>query len=260
MKITKIEKIKTKYKVVFDLPKTIVLLPSVVEDFKLYVGKEIEDKTFYEIVKANEVTDLFEFALKKTLIKDYSVHKLKTILYKKNKNKTVVEEVIKKLKKYRIINEDEIIANVLEHIDRKKYGFNKAINMLKSKEISLDKIDKLKCDPTKEKQKALEQTKRLVKRYKSKNTVNLKRNIYSGLIRLGFDDSIAEGMLSKVSNSPENELNMLELQYKKLFSSYSRKLKGKELTNKIIKSLQSKGYRIDDIKRIIKEENTYEMD
>jgi len=172
----------------------------------------------------------------------------------------VVEEVIKKLKKYRIINEDEIIANVLEHIDRKKYGFNKAINMLKSKEISLDKIDKLKCDPTKEKQKALEQTKRLVKRYKSKNTVNLKRNIYSGLIRLGFDDSIAEGMLSKVSNSPENELNMLELQYKKLFSSYSRKLKGKELTNKIIKSLQSKGYRINDIKRIIKEENIYEMD
>lgn len=260
MKITKIEKIKTKYKVFFDLPKTIILLPSVVEDYKLYVGKEIEDKIFTEIERTNEVAELFEFALKKTLVKDYSIHKLKSLLFKKNKNKVVVDEVIKKLQKYQIINEDEVIENILEHIDRKNYGFNKAINMLKSREISLDKIEKLKANLTNEKQKALEQTKRLVKRYKSKNMVNLKRSVYSGLIRLGFDELIAESMLSNVSNSPENELNMLELQYKKLFSSYSRKLKGKELTNKIIKSLQSKGYRINDIKKVIKEENIYEMD
>ena len=43
--------------------------------------------------------------------------------------------------------------------------------MLKSREISLNKINNVKLDHQRETKEALEQTKRLVKRYKSKNTV-----------------------------------------------------------------------------------------
>ena len=53
---------------------------------------------------------------------------------------------------------------------------------------------------------------------------------------------------------------MLELDYSKLVSSYSRKLKGKELNKKITKSLLSKGYRLIDIQLVLKEETNYEMD
>ena len=52
---------------------------------------------------------------------------------------------------------------------------------------------------------------------------------------------------------------MLKLDYSKLISRYSLKLKGKELENKLIKSLLSKGYRVNDIKKVIKEVDTYEM-
>ena len=130
--------------------------------------------------------------------------------------------------------------------------------MLKDRGISLDKINKIKPDHQRETKEAVEQTKRLIKRYKKKNTVNLKRSIYSSLIRYGFDESIASLESSKVFNSLSNELNMLKLDYSKLVSSYSRKLKGKELENKITKSLLSKGYRFNDIQRVLKEADNYE--
>ena len=155
---------------------------------------------------------------------------------------------------------DEIISNVIEYCDSKHYGFNRIIKMLKDREISLNKINEVIKDDTRERKEALEQTKRLVKRYKRKNTVNLKRSVYSALIRYGFDENIASLESSKVFNSSSNELNMLKLDYSKLVSRYSRKLKGKELYNKVVTALLSKGYRINDINKIIKEEYKYEMD
>ena len=132
--------------------------------------------------------------------------------------------------------------------------------MLNDRQVSKDKIAKVNKDESREAKEAIELTKRLVKRYKKKNTVNLKRNIYSSLIRYGFDESIASLESSKVTNSLNNEINMLKLDYSRLVSSYSRKMKGKELNNKIVKSLLTKGYRLVDIQHVLKEVDKYEMD
>ena len=203
----------------------------------------------------DEVQELFTLGVKRLIVRDYSPSKLREYLLKKNKNKKVVDEVIKKLQKYQLLNEDELIERVIEYCDSKHYGYNRIILMLKTRGISLNKINNVKLDHQRETKEALEQSKRLVKRYKSKNTVNLKRSVYSTLIRYGFDENIASLESSKVYNSPSSELNMLKLEYSKLVSRYSRKLKGKELTNKVIKALLSKGYRSSDIEKIIKEVN-----
>lgn len=203
----------------------------------------------------DEVQELFTLGVKRLIVRDYSPSKLREYLLKKNKNKKVVDEVIKKLQKYQLLNEDELIERVIEYCDSKHYGYNRIILMLKTRGISLNKINNVKLDHQRETKEALEQAKRLVKRYKSKNTVNLKRCVYSALIRYGFDENIASLESSKVYNSPSSELNMLKLEYSKLVSSYSRKLKEKELTNKVIKTLLSKGYRSSDIEKIIKEVN-----
>ena len=52
---------------------------------------------------------------------------------------------------------------------------------------------------------------------------------------------------------------MLKLDYSKLVSRYSRKYNGRELNNKVVTSLLSKGYQINDINKIIKEEDKYEI-
>ena len=210
--------------------------------------------------KIDEVDKLFNIAIKRIIVRDYSPAKLKEYLLKKSKNKKAVDEVIKKLKRYQLLNEDEFIERIIEYCDVKHYGYNRIIKMLNDRQVSKDKIAKLNKDEPREAKEAIEQAKRLVKRYKKKNTVNLKRNVYSALIRYGFDENIASLESSKVFNSPVNELNMLKLEYSKLVSSYSRKVKGKELKDKITKSLLSKGYRYNDIQHVLKEKDNYEMD
>lgn len=210
--------------------------------------------------KLDETDQLFMVAVKRLIVRDYSPAKLREYLLRKNKNKKVVDEVIKKLQKYQIVNEDDLIERIIEYCNSKHYGYNRIIKMLNDRQISKDKVSKVKRDESRELKEAIKQRENLVRRYKKKNTANLKRNIYSALIRYGFDENIASIEASKVFNSHDNELNMLKLDYLKLVSSYSRKVKGKELQNKITKALLSKGYRISDIKLITKEEEIYEMD
>ena len=222
--------------------------------------RNTKSRIFMKKVKEkDEVQELFTLAVKRLIARDYSPNKLREYLLKKNKNKKVVDIVIQKLKKYQLLNEDELIERIIEYCDSKHYGYNRIISMLKSREISLNKINNVKLDHQRETKEAIEQAKRLVKRYKSKNTVNLKRNVYSALIRYGFDENIASLESSKVFNSPSSELNMLKLDYSKLVSRYSRKYNGRELNNKVVTSLLSKGYQINDINKIIKEEDKYEI-
>ena len=208
----------------------------------------------------DEVQELFTLAVKRLIVRDYSPSKLREYLLKKNKNKKVVDKVIKKLQRYQLLNEDELIERVIEYCDSKHYGYNRIILMLKTRGISLNKINNVKLDHQRETKEAIEQTKRLVKRYKGKNTVNLKRSVYSALVRYGFDENIASLESSKVFNSPSSDLNMLKLEYSKLISRYSRNLKGNKLKDKVIKTLLVRGYKINDINKVIKEEEIYEMD
>ena len=150
----------------------------------------------------DEVDELFNLAVKRLIARDYSPAKLKEYLFKKNKNKNVVNQVIKKLQKYQLLNEDELIERIIEYCDSKHYGYNRIILMLKDRQISLNKINYVKLDHQRETTEAIEQAKRLVKRYKKKNTVNLRQSIYSSLIRYGFSEDLASLESCKVSNSP----------------------------------------------------------
>ena len=197
------------------------------------------------------IDDLLLKTLQKISINDYSRNKIREFLKKKGATKREIDIVINKLNKYDLLNEDELINNVISFCDSKHYGYNHIIKMLKDRQVSKDKIAKVNKNEARELEHALEQTKRLVKRYKNKNTVNLRRSVYLSLIRCGFDESIANLESLKVSNSPTKELNMLKLDYSKLVSSYSRKVKGKELNNKITKALLSKGYRMNDVIHVL---------
>ena len=212
------------------------------------------------VSKEEKISRLFLLSIKKLNKSFLSESKMKDFLIKKGANKEEVVEVLEKLKCYSLINEDELIENILSLADQKHYGYNRIILMLKERQINEHKINKIIKDENRELTQAKEMTKTLVKRYKNKNTVNLKRNVYWSLIRYGFDEIIASNISSSVYNSPQQELNVLKLDYDKLFSSSSRKVKGKELDNKIKKALINKGYKLDDINKVVfKERDEYEI-
>ena len=204
--------------------------------------------------KIDKIDKLFLKAQKKLIMSTISIKKMREFLFKQGANKKEIDEIIEKLKRYSFINEEEILNNIISYADAKHYGYNRIITMLKQREISSSLIMKIKRDEAREQEESKKALNRLKKRYKSKNTFNLKRSVYSGLIRYGFDENIASIRASEVSNSPQEELNMLILEYNKLLSSYARKNNGKIDKSKISKSLLCKGYNLNDIKKVIEVE------
>ena len=206
----------------------------------------------------SKVDNLFLLAQKKLSISNVSTSKMKEYLKKKGGSKKEIEEVIYKLRKYSFLDEDGLIKDVISYCDAKHYGYNKIISMLKQKEIELSKINKIEKNETRELRESRQMLNSLKKRYKNKSTVNLKRSIYSALIRYGFDENIASMRVSEVFNSYQEELNVLKLDYSKLLSSYSKKLKGRKLKEKIKNTLLNKGYKLNDIRKV--DNYNYEMD
>ena len=208
--------------------------------------------------KINKIDKLFVDAQKRIVMSNPSIKKMKEYLKKKGGSKSEIEEVISKLKKYSLLDEDEIIKGVISYSDLKHYGYNKIISMLKQREIDESKISKLLKDESRENKESKELLKSLIKRYKGRSVVNLKRSIYSALIRYGYDENIANIRVNEVYISHSEEINVLILECNKLISSYSRKLDNKiEVKEKIISKLLTKGYKYQDIRKVI---DKYEMD
>ena len=204
-----------------------------------------------EITKVDE---LFTLSIRKLKNSDCSIEKMREFLKKKNASEEEIDEVIDKLLKYSIINEDEMVKNIISFCDYKHYGYNKLIYILESRKISKNRIDKVVKNEEREIRHAKELTKTLIKRYKNKNTVNVKRSVFSALIRAGYDEIVASLCISNISISYKDEINMLKLDYQKVFLKVSKKLKGNEAKQKVINRLVSKGYKIDDIKKVIAKE------
>lgn len=251
MKIINIKKKGTNFVIEFDNNQTLTVVDVIKIDFNLYKNKVITEKTFFELKEQNEIEKLFSKSVKRLLIHDYSPSKMREYLKKNGGTKSQIDEVIKKLRKYSFLNEEEIIENVISYCDSKHYGFNKIILMLIQREIDKTKIEKVKYNLIREQKEAKLQAEILKNRYKNKNNHNLKKSIYSSLIRYGFDDEIAKNITANIHNSPTDELNVLKLEYQKIFSSYSRKIKGKELKQKITDKLLAKGYKYSDIKLLL---------
>ena len=68
---------------------------------------------------------------------------MEDFLIKKGANKEEALEVLEKLKRYSLINEDELIENILALADQKHYGYNRIILMLKERQINENKINKI---------------------------------------------------------------------------------------------------------------------
>ena len=206
----------------------------------------------------SKLDKLFLKAQKKLAMSNCSTKKMKEYLKKNGGTKEEISEVTNKLRKYSFLNEEELVKEVISYCDAKHYGYNRIISMLKTREVDENLVLKIKKDDVREEKESIELTKRLIKRYKNKNTLNLKRNIYSALIRYGFDANLASIRAEEVHISHQQELNVLELDYKKLLSSNARKYKSSSSNKKIKDTLLSKGYKLNDIRKV--ENKIYEMD
>ena len=251
MIITKIKVYKKKVTIYVD-KKKIDVDKSVYPNFYLYEGKDLSPKELKEIENANSNVKLLAYAMKlrqKSVISEY---KLREKLYNKEASKKDVDYVIKMMKAYDLINDEALANDYLEYYNSLNYGKNKIKSKLSEKGIFEEYINKLKFPASIELKKAKNLLPKFEKKYEKYNSVSKKQHIYNAYIQQGFDIDVAKEMVGQVKDSnPKDELTKLKSDYSKVKTRLSRKYQKKELKQKCIQALLQKGYRLNDIIKVV---------
>lgn len=248
MKVLKYKKIKNKYKVYFDNDSSLDLYEDTILKFNLLLKKEIDDNTLNSMIIFNNKEDIYFNALKYINIKIRSKDEIYKYLSKKNYDKDDINEIINRLEKENIINDEVYIRSYIhdrfnlssEGPMKIKYSLsnmdtklvNKYIEEINEEDI-LNKLDKL--------------VDKKIKSIKNYSGNVLKMKILNYFSNLGYSREDIEKVLSTKNIKNDNGIK----EYTKLYNKYSKKYEGYELEKIIASKLYSKGYDINEIKKDI---------
>ena len=255
--IKKIKILKNKVKIHLDNGEILELDKNVYPNFYLYQGKDISNKELKKIKESNGTAALLEYALKIRQKSLYSEYRMREKLYDKGASKEQVDQVIKVLKQNDLIddnskNDSALASDLTEYYNSLNYGKNKIISKLVDKGIFMEKLEKINFPISTERKKANNQLPKLEKKYSKYNDREKKQHIYNALISLGFDSQIAKETADKVKESSYKEENAkLEKDFSKTYKRLKRKYSKKKLRSKLINYLALKGYKINDIIKLI---------
>ena len=250
--IKKIKILKNKVKVHLDNGENLELDKNVYPNFYLYTGKDLSKKELNKIKESNGTASLLEYALKIRQKSLYSEYKMREKLYDKDGTKEQVDYVIKVLKNNDLIDDKAFIEEHIEYYNSLNYGKNKIISKLVDKGIFMEKLEKITFPVSLERKKANNQLPKLERKYAKYNDTQKKQHIYNALLSLGFDHEIAKEVVEKIKvSSPKEENTKLEKDFDKTYERLKRKYSKKEIKPKLINYLASKGYKINDIIKMI---------
>ncbi len=251
MKVLKYKKIKNKYRVYFDNDIKIDLNDNIILKYELLLKKEIDSKTFDKLVLDNNKEDIYNKAVNYISIKIRSKDEIYNYLNKKGYDKEDINNVIDRLKKNNLINDDLYIKS---YIHDKFYLSSDGLNKIKRYliDLRLDEsiIDKYISEINRE--DIIDKLNKLVdKKIKSNKTYNgniLRMRLVNYFYELGYDKSDIEEILNTKSLVDiDNGIK----EYNKLYNKYSKKYEGYELENLIRNKLYQKGYDLNEIKKNI---------
>lgn len=251
MKIKEIKKNKNgKYKIILDNDEIINTYDDVILNNGLLFHKEIDSEL---LNKLNAETNYYEIYNKTIKFIEKKLRSKKEIISFLNKNKvgeSDKEKIINKLESIKLIN-DELFANAYsqDRINLSSDGPYKIINDLRKNDISEEIIEKVISkideDLIYEKLKKL-----IVKKINSnhnKSNYMLKQKTIIDMTNLGYDKEMIIEIIdeNKCSNS-----NIINNEYKKIYTKFSKKHEGIELERLIKNKLIQKGFSSEEIENI----------
>lgn len=251
MIVTKIKFLKNKV-VVYLNKKRLDLDKDVYPNFYLYVGKDLSEKEIKEIKNQNDSSAYLRYALNLRSKKLFSEYAMREKLYKKGASKRITDSVIKSLKSFDLIDDSAFIDDFIAYYNSLNYGENKIKEKLRKKGIFEERIEKIKFPISVEKKKAKAILPKLEKKYESYNNTAKEMHIFNSLIQQGFNKEVAKEVISLVKDSsPKEENEKLEKDFEKVYLRLSKKYEKKELKQKILNSLLTKGYKFNDIYKMM---------
>lgn len=218
----------------------------------LYVGKELTRKDIDKLLQITSVKKLSTYAMSLLSKGHYTEWKMREKLYAKGGEKPDIDYIISKLKELDLLNDKEFIEDFLGYGEERLWGKNKIKQELLKKGIFAEEIEKIHFNLNTEKKKAVALIPSLEKKYSKYSYQQKRQHIYATLISRGFDHEVANYALSKISGKDEkDEKKKLKEDFKKIYARYSKKYEGRELKERVYRSLISKGYKYSDISELL---------
>ena len=254
-KILSIKIYKSKVTLTFGKNDKVDITPEVFTSHYLYVGKTLSNKEIATFEEENSLDAAYSYAKSLLLKAMYSEWGIRDKLYAKEYTKDVVDKVVTKLKKERLIDDKKLCKEYISYGNDKLWGKNKIIQELKKKGVFEETLKDLVFSPRTELVKANKLLPKLEKKYSNLPTSDKKQHIYNAIISQGFTHEIAVEVSRKAKSTKEKEEDAL---LKRAFSNtYSKALR----TNKtkdgvkayVFRSLSQKGYKMNDIRKLWEE-------
>lgn len=214
----------------------------VIVEFLILKGKVFSEKEFKKIIKANDVSEIFNKTLNYLSFQQRSEYEIYSYIKEKGATGTDIDKIIKKLKDYGYIDDEKLANYLLDLVIRQKKGpkvlekklFEKRIDEATTKDV----LEKYNLDIEGEVVNSL--CEGLVKKNTDKPVRIQKQKIYEKLIRDGFSGEVINHYVSLLEFD-DNSLEKLPLEIEKLEYKY-RDLDEYKRKEKIIASLLRKGY------------------
>lgn len=226
-----------------------------IDDYFKYNLSKIKglDENLYNQLKSDETNlKAYRSCLRKLSIKDYTTKQIKDHLRKYNIDNNEVNNIIDKLTTYGLLNDEKYCINKINYYNKQSLSNRNIKQKLIKEGIHEDLINEhLVIDHSLEQDKADALALKYSRTINNKSINAKKQAIISKLVANGFTYDMANSSMYKLSINADNELELLSKEYLKVMNKYSKKYSDYELRNKIYSSLLSKGFKSDDIKKIM---------
>ncbi len=250
--VKKIETKKGKY--VIDLgDEKISLCQAFYMDELLYVGKVLTENDCARLSHLSALSEPYEYCIRLLSRGTYSSHTLREKLSLKYPECKDTNEIIYRLKKINLLDDYGYALAYKEAKESQLYGPKRILNELRYKKgIREEILNEIKFE---DEEKTLNELFPLIdKRYKDLPFLKKAAKLERYFIDRGFSKEMAKKYSLKASIDEKEQHKRLKADYEKAKRTYGRKYNGYELRQRIIRSLLSKGYKMNEIEEISKDE------
>ena len=219
--------------------------------------KGFDNKT-YELLKKEENLILgYNAVLKKLSIKDHSIKQIKDFLYLKRKlNSDEVNKIIDKLIQYNLLDDEKYCIERINYLNEQLFSIKQIKNKLKNEGISNELIEKyIVSDSNKEYEKINKLVNKYLNTIKNKSLNAKKQLILNKVVNLGFNYDDVKMAIDSLNIKVDNEYELLKKEYLKIKNKYQRKYESYDLKYRISGYLMNKGFKLEDINKVMGEEN-----
>mgnify|MGYP003364980678 CR=1 FL=1 len=224
---------------------------SVLVDFRLYKGMEIDKELEEQLTAADDVAKAYNRAL------DYLSHQLRTEREVADKLATLeipeetIEQTLKKLREFTLVDDAHYAASYVRTVMHTGDKGPRVIRQhLRQKGVGEKVIDDALTLYTPEEQLAVGTAvaEKLAKRYQHNSSRNQEQKMRQGLMARGFGGDEIKAMLDAVDLTPDvdEQQALLAKQGEKFLRRY-RALSPSERQYKTKQMLYRKGFKLDDI-------------